>query len=189
MGNTNSNLTSAAKPGASGAIFRAPKGTSLPTNAIDALDSAFVCLGYIGEEGVTNSNTRTSDTFKAWGGDTILTNQTEYTDTYKFKLLEVLNKSVLETVHGAANVSGSLATGLAVKANSKELDEYSWVIETIMRDGVLDRMVLPAGKISEVGDKVYADSDISAYDVTVTAFPDEDGNTHYEYMQSATSSV
>ena len=131
------------------------------------------------------TESRESDTFKAWGGDTVLTSQTDYSDTFNFKLLEVLKKEVLETVFGAGNVSGTLATGLTVNANSKELPSCAWVIDMIMRDDTLNRVVIPNGKISEIGDIVYSSSDLTAYDVTVTAFPDTNGNTHYEYKKSA----
>lgn len=186
MANT-STYVSAAKPGASGAIYRAARNASLPSTADGAL-TGFTCLGYIADSGITNSNTRTSDEFKAFGGDTVLTNQTEYKDTFNFKLIEVLNKDVLSTVYGSTNVSGTdLTTGIAVQANSKELEEYAWVIDMVMRDGTLNRIVIPDGKISEVGDVTYSDSDLVAYDVTVTAFPDTNGNTHYEYKKKTAS--
>lgn len=185
----NANNTSAAKPNIAGAIYKAPKGTTVPTDATTALNAAFVCLGYVSEDGVTNSNTRTSNDFKAWGGDTVLSEQTDYKDTFKFKLIEVLNKDVLKTVHGSANVTGDdIETGLTIKANSKELDESSWVIDMIMRDNVLDRFVIPTSKISEIGDVVYSSNDLVAYEVTVTAFPDASGNTHYEYLKKSAAS-
>ena len=185
MANTAS-YASAAKPNITGCIYRAPKTATIPTAADSSLNTTdYKCLGYIGEDGITNSNSRESDTFKAFGGDVILTNQTSYTDTFNFKLLEVLNSDVLGTVYGEANVTGSdLATGISVQANSGELTNYIWVIDLIMNGDTLNRIVIPDGKISEVGDTVYSGSDLVAYDVTVTAFPDSDGNTHYEYKKT-----
>lgn len=177
---------SAAKPRAAGAIYRAPKTATIPTSADESLSADYVCLGYVSEDGITNSNSRESDSFKAWGGDTVLTNQTSYTDTFNFKLLEVLNADVLGTVFGESNVTGSdLSTGISVKANSNELTQYIWIFDMIMNDDTLNRIVVPDGKISEVGDTTYAGSDLVAYDVTVTAFPDSLGNTHYEYKKTA----
>ena len=180
----NSSNVSAAKPNISGAIYRAPLNTALPTTA-DGTLTGFTCLGYISEDGITNSNSRESDEFKAWGGDTVLTSQTSYKDTFNFKLLEYLNADVKKTVYGAANVSGALDTGMTVQANSKELTSYAWVIDMVMRDDTMNRIVIPSGKISEIGDVVYSDSELTCYDVTVTAFPDSSGNTHYEYIKAA----
>lgn len=186
QGNNAANA-SAAKPLIGGAIFRAPKTVTLPTAADSTLPNDFICLGYISEDGMTNSNSRESDEFKAWGGDTILTNQTSYKDTFQLKLLEVLKKDVLETVYGEENVTGdSLDTGLAVQANSGELGNYVWVFDMIMNGDVLNRIVVPDGKISAIGDTVYVDSALVAYDVTITAFPDSSGNTHYEYKKKKT---
>lgn len=182
--NNSSNVT-AAKPNITGAIYRGALNTTLPTTADEALAAGFECLGYLNEDGITNSNTRESDSFKAWGGDTVLTSQTSYSDTFNFKLIEYLKKAVKETVFGETNVTGALATGMTVTANSKELTSYAWVIDMIMRDDTLNRIVIPSGKVSEVGDITYSDSELVAYDVTVTAFPDTSGNTHYEYLKAA----
>ena len=179
------NYTSAAKPKAAGCLYRAPKGTTGPTSVDAALDPAvYTCLGYLSEDGITNSIARSSEVKKAFGGDTVLTIQNDFTDSFKFKFIEVLNKYVLGTVHGEANVTGSdLDTGLAIEVNSDELTEYLWVIDLIMNDDTLSRTVIPAGRITEMGDITYTSSDLVAYDVTVTAVADSSGNTHYEYKK------
>ena len=61
----NASYASAAKPNIAGAIYRAAKTATLPTTADGALSSDYKCLGYISEDGITNSNSRSSDTFKA----------------------------------------------------------------------------------------------------------------------------
>lgn len=115
----NAEHVSAAKPKTGGAIYRAPLGTALPTDATTALNAAFKCLGYCGEDGLVNTNSPDSDSVKAWGGDTVLTYQKSKEDTFKFTLLEVLNPDVLKAVHGDDNVTGTLATGTTVNAKQR----------------------------------------------------------------------
>lgn len=181
MGNTASN-TSAGKPNVSGAIYVAPKGTALPTDTTSAL-TGFTCLGYCSEDGLTNSTNMESETIKAWGGDTVLSIQTSKEDTFKFTLLEVLNPEVLKFIYGTTNVTGT--TAITVQSNNAELVEQSIVIDMVMRNNAAKRVVIPAAKISEVGDIVYSDSEAVGYEVTVQCIPDSDGNTHYEYIKKA----
>lgn len=184
MANTATNV-SVGKPKTTGGIWRAPLGTTLPTDASTALAAAFVSLGYIANDGVTNSNTMESDEYKAWGGDVVLTYQTEKTDTFAFGLIESLNPDVLETVYGEDNVSGTLAAGITVRANAADLTEYVYVIEQVLRGGVLKRIVIPDGKVSEIGEIVYQDEEVINYQVTITAMAGADGDTHKEYIKAA----
>ena len=187
MANTAANV-SAGKPKVTGAIWTAPLGTDLPEDTTEAL-TGFACLGYCSDDGLTNSTNLESETIKAWGGDTVLTIQTSKEDTYGFKLIEVLNVDVLKFVYGDENVSGSLSSGIVLKANNKELPERIIVIDMIMRDNTAKRVVIPSCKITEIGDIVYSDSEAVGYEVTVACTPDSDGNTHYEYIRKSTVSA
>jgi hypothetical protein len=184
MANVASNV-SAGKPKTTGAIWVAPKGSTLPTDTATTLDAAFKCLGYCSDDGLTNSTDLESETIKAWGGDTVLTIQTSKEDRFGFTLIEVLNEDVLKFVYGSTNVSGTLSTGLTVTANNADVEEVAIVIDMIMRDNTAKRIVIPDCKISEFGDVVYSYSEAVGYETTVTCMPDSSGNTHYEYLKSA----
>ena len=184
MANTVNNVT-AGKPKKSGAMFTAPIGTQLPTTANEALDNAFKCMGYISDDGLTNSNSPESDTVKAWGGDPVLCLQNEREDKFKFTAIEAMNTEVLKVVYGADNVVGDLANGIAISANSDESEVKSFVIDMIYTSNVMKRVVIPAGKVTSIGDVNYKDDDAVGYEIELTCLPDETGNTHYEYIKAA----
>ena len=183
MANNTANVA-AGKPKTTGAIYHAPVNSTLPTDASTALDAAFKGLGYVTEDGLTQTISKTVENIKAWGGDTILTTQTEFTETFQFALAEPLSDEVQKVVFGSSNVSGALGTGLTTIVNSTELSEEAWVIEMVLH-GAATRIVIPNGKVTEIGDITYQDGDVVAYQLTITALPDASGNCSYQYMLKA----
>lgn len=187
MGDVNN--VSAAKPRVAGGIYRAPLGTPIPTSATDTLNSAFENLGYISEDGITNAKDADIDTEKAWGGDTVNVLDNGVTNTYQYKLLETINVAALKDCFGDENVSGTLATGITVLSNSKEHTAHIYVIDMVLKNGVLKRIVIPNGMISDFGDIVYNGTESTGYELTVTAQNDEAGNDSYTYIVSAGSTT
>ncbi|MCC9682775.1 phage tail protein, partial [Streptococcus agalactiae] len=88
-------------------------------------------------------------------------------------------------IYGKDNVSGDLKNGITVKSNSKALEEHCLVIEMILKNNTVKRIVIPKGKVAEVGEIKYVDNEAAGYETTVQAFPDAEGNTHYEYIKGA----
>lgn len=176
------------KPKSDGAIWMAPAGTTLPTDAISALPEAFKCLGYVSEDGVTNTNTPESEDIKAWGGDTVASPITGKTDKFSFTLIESLNVDALKLVYGADNVTGTLETGISIKSNSKDYENVVIVIERSIH-GSFGRIVVPKAKVTEIGDITYVDNAPVGYPVTIAGFPDSNGDTHHDYIAPITASI
>lgn len=189
MGNTKSNV-SVGKPALGGAVFRAPLGTTLPSDPTTTLSSSYKCVGYISSDGMTNSQSRETSEVVAWGGDVVATPQTKKTDNFKLTLIEGLNLEALKIVYGDSNVEGSsLESGVTVKANSKELDHAVYVADRIYNDGTKSRTVIPDAQPTAVDDITYKDSDPIGFPVTLTAHPFESfgGDTHREYLKKTSS--
>lgn len=188
MATTATNVT-VGKPKVGGAVHWAPLGTTLPTSATAALNAAFVDLGYVSEDGLTNNNSPESDTVKAWGGDTVLSLQTDRPDTFALTLLEAMNSDVLKTIYGSSNVTADGDGNLTIKATAEEMPSGSWVFDMILKGGRAKRIVVPNGTISELGDITYKDDEAVGYNITITDVPDTNGVYHYEYITADVPSV
>lgn len=188
MATTATNVT-VGKPKVGGAVHWAPLGTSLPTSATEALNAAFVDLGYVSEDGLTNNNSPESDTVKAWGGDTVLNMQTDRPDTFALKLIEAMNEDVLKTIYGSSNVTADGDGNLTVKATAQDMISGAWVFDMVLKGGRAKRIVVPNGTISELGEIVYKDDEAVGYDITITDVPDTNGVYHYEYITATAPSA
>lgn len=186
-GKNDARNVSVGKPMASGGMFVAPLGTKLPTDASSPLSEEFVDVGFISEDGVTNSVETDSNDIKAWGGVTVLTAQSSRTETFQATLIET-NETVLKQAYGDANVTGSLQAGsLKILHNGNTGDHHVVVFEILMTGNRVKRIVIPDCAMTELGDVVYNDSDPIGYETTNTAYPDAEGNTAYEYIAQISS--
>lgn len=172
---------SVGKPKVGGAVYRAPLGSTLPTDAKTDLDAAFICLGYVSEDGLENEISVDSDEIKAWGGDTVAVIQKGKSETYKFTLIQILDPNVLEAVYNTSNISGELTTGMTVRINSDEAEAAAYVFEIILTDGAKKRIVAPNAKLSELGTITYKDDEAIGFETTITALP---GDADFGYDMS-----
>lgn len=299
MPNLATNVVSGS-PLATGGVLIGALTATAPTSAKGTL-TGFTGAGYIGEDGLTETNERSSDNIRAWGGDTVKVVQTEHDISYSFTFLETLNSDVLKAVYGDANVTTTAAvaalaapaitlgataatggtfaagtyywkvtatdsfgetigsnevsatlvasgtqvlnwtaitgatgykvyrgttaggqdklittlgavttytdTGTAgttaavptanttgagtrhkVSLNATTLPRKSYVFE--VKDGNAKiRIYVPDGQITEVGDVTYSDAEVIGYEVTVSTFPDANGNKAYKYLDNGVTAV
>jgi hypothetical protein len=167
-------------------IYVAPLGTPLPTTATEALDNAFIDLGWMSEDGFKNSIKRDTTKHYAFGGDVVKTTQDRYTETAGFALLET-NADTLAVVYGTDNVTvaGNTTT---VEHSSLMLDHQVFVFEYIDGDNV-GRVVMRDAQVTELADVTYKHSDLKMFDLTVDLFKTDTGeNAVYEVIDYAPGS-
>lgn len=171
--------------GVSGGVCSAPLGTELPENALDVLDEAFVNYGFISEDGLTETNEKSSDKIKAWGGRIVKNLQTDSSASFSFSFIESSNADVLRAICGEDNVTVS-GSSITAKFALEQLPARVWNFD--VRDGDKRvRVSVPNGQITELGDVTYGDEDVIAYEVTVDALWDDDLKAYFvKYLDNGT---
>lgn len=176
---------SVAKPKAGGAVFVAPAGTALPTDAKTALPDAFKCMGCISEDGVTQSQDMDSEDIQDWEGNVVESPKKSFAETYRMTFIEHMNADVLGFVYGEGNVVVPADGDAAIKVmhSGDDRDEVVMVVDTVLKGKKLDRLVIPRAKCGEIGDVPRKRDELIAYEATVKALSDDAGKTAYEYIE------
>lgn len=151
-----------------GAVSVGPTTSTAPTTASSAL-TGFTDLGYVGEDGVTESRGRSTTKIKAWqNADTVREVITEAELTYSFTLIET-KKETVELFYGTTVTSTATEGSFSVIPASTG-GRRSFVVDVV--DGAeLIRTYIPSGEVTEVGDVVYASGEPIGYEVTITTYP------------------
>lgn len=165
---------------AGGYAWVAPCGTELPTDAKSPIPEAFESLGYISEDGLTNTTDTDSEDYRDWGGDVIKSALSSYSESYQAGFLES-RATVLKTVYGDANVDDDGAGSITVRHNGNFNEERSYVFEALITSTLIKRTVIPRGTITERDDVSENPDDLLVYTPTIKALPDSEGNTSYVY--------
>lgn len=150
-----------------GAISMGATSATAPTDADSAL-TGLTDLGYVNEDGVTETRDRTTNTIKAWqNSDIVREVVTEANLTYTFVLIET--KAATVELYYGSTVDTSDGSLIVVPANTG--GRHSFVIDVVDGDDFI-RTYIPQGEVTEVGDQVYAAGEPIGYEVTVRAYPD-----------------
>lgn len=183
MANVNASNVTVGKPKIGGSVFTAPTDSTAPTDAKSELDAAFKSCGYCSDDGIKNKASSSSDSVSAWGGDTVLDVDKDFSDEFTITLIESLNDNVMKEVYGLDAVTGSIDTGITIDIKANQRGYRMLVIDMILAEGtVLKRIVVPECKLTEVGEITYKDDEAVAYECTFKARPDAKGSYHKEYL-------
>lgn len=160
--------------------YFAPAGTAGPTIATTPPAAAFLDAGWITEDGLTHAVAESSTDIRAFGSlAPVRTMTTESTVTFATTFLEsnpvslavYHRKPLTELVPGVGGV-------LNFETGASESVQYAAVFDMV--DGVNHlRAFCPSVQVTDRGDLAITAGEAVTYPVTLTAYPDTDGNAIY----------
>lgn len=174
-----------------GYLWVAPKDTPVPTGCTPAMSAmdGFICIGYVVEDGITETLDASSDSLKDLNGDTIAMTNASTTETIAATLVSVSEGS-LGVQYGSKNVSVAEDGSITVDHNWSNADEeYAAVLDLLLKDGMPLRKVVTAAKVTERGDVTFSGSELLGREVTLTYLSDENGSTCKDYYGVKASEV
>ena len=172
-----------------GAIFVAPNGTALPTDATTTLANTFKLLGFTSDAGVTIAESRESNAINAWEGRTkIFELVTSYTETVAFMPIQC-NGDVAKLMWGddAVTVNGT-SGAITAKHHGGTLDPVVIVIETAPRTGIVKRYC-GTFQLTERGEQTMDGTQVDGRQLTFESVADANGYTMYEYTAFVTGTT
>lgn len=169
------------KPGTSanksGYIWVAPLGTVIPTDATTELDAAFVGLGYLSEDGLTEPASFTvGDDIVAAGGDTVAQADPTFSKTWTGTCIEALNEDLLKVAYGSANVTVTAASSvkdgtITVEEKAGDLEHHIIVIDEMLKGGRKRRNVMADATFLITGDISHVHTALVNFEFTINAYP------------------
>lgn len=156
--------------GIDGAVFWAPKGTPLPETPFEELDTAFVAIGALNEDGPTEGMSVESNKIKGWPASQTLRVVTTATEkSFSFTALE--EKPIVTRIfygHGDITVSGTGATQYARYDIPEALGTVEGAMVTVFADGDYMKVrCMELVQVSERGDVSNGTEDPAGYELTV----------------------
>lgn len=169
------------KPGASanksGYIWVAPLGTAIPSDATTELNAAFVGLGYLSEDGLTEpASFEPGDDIVAAGGDTVAQADPTFSKTWTGTCIEALNEDLLKVAYGSGNVTVTNATEtkegvITVKEQAGDLEHHVIVIDEMLKGGRKRRNVMADATFLITGDITHVHTALVNFEFTINAYP------------------
>lgn len=162
--------------------YRAPLGTTAPTDTSAAWPAGWDPFGLLSEDGITEQRADTLTDMFAYGGILVRTTRSKHKRTIKVICLED-NPIVFATVNpgSTASTAGGVTTRTVKVPNT---NRQAFGLE--VRDGdITKRIVIPAGEVMSVGDAKFADAEMTMKELDINVYPDADGVLYYELTDDA----
>ena len=173
----NTQNVSVGKGVSGGYMFVAPAGTTLPADYTTTLDTAYLNVGYLGDDGIVFSDSSSNDSFYDLNGDSIESSASEIEKTFTVTLREI-KKDSLALIYGTANVTDAEGK-LTVHDKGPNDASYVVVFELLLKNGRKWRRVVPNCKLGELGDMTVVSTELVGREITMSALKDATSGDYY----------
>lgn len=167
-------------------VYAGAVGTTAPTDTSTSLNAAFKDLGFITEDGLTETREQETKDHYASGGVLIRTTRSKHKRSFKFACLES-NQYVFPLV----NPGSSQATNTGTTTRSvvvPEPLEKAWVLQ--QADGsYIRRIHIARGEVVEVAEIKASDSEMVMFELTVNVYPSAAGVLYTEITTDPAAAV
>lgn len=159
-------------------LWVAPVGTTTPTTVSPALTTPWVAVGLLSEDGASESRDEDSTDFYAWGGKLIRTQRSKHKRTIVVTCLED-NLTVFGLVNPGSDAPTTTTGVNTRKVKIPKSERHAFVLELNDPagndgDGITRRRCIANGEVTEVGEVALSESDLQAYELTITIYPGSD---------------
>lgn len=160
-----------ARVGITGAVRKAPIGTTAPTDAVSPLDAAFVDLGYISDEGVTLGFDDSVENKFAWQNAQLIRSITsESVTSLSFSMLEIKGVT-LEYFFRGSSMTQVAANNYRLDGAPIVADPHMLVVDIV--DGAKSmRWLFGNAEVVSRGEIPITNSDLMMLPVTLNFYPD-----------------
>ena len=165
-----------------GAVAVAPLGTTMPTDAKSALASAWDDSGYISEDGISVTVTRSTTPIRDWSKAAIRNLLTEYSGSISLNFLQI-DEFATERMFGSSNVTVTAATSSAgeqikISIGAELPPREAWCFS--MKDGdARIRVLVPNGQMTDVSQIDFKPDAANIIGGTLATYDDGTGHSIY----------
>lgn len=170
--------------GANGGGWVAPIGTTSPGDPEIQPLAPWAPLGAISDDGLVQGFEEDSQSFTPWGYTApIRTTITSSLRTFSLTAWETGRTTVQSLQYRVPAADLTPAAGLTTFAEtaSPEPDRRAWWFVVLDGDNFQRGFYVPQGEITERSDVTHKQDQVAGFEWTITAYPDEAGNTVYHF--------
>ena len=174
-----------------GAILCAPLGTMTPKTARDEIKGGGVeDSGYISEDGLTLTPEYSTSDINDWSGALVRRVLESFNGTLSWAHLET-NEQSLRVWAGDVTVKAATPTTgkqLTAALGAREHPRKQWFFR--IKDGEQRVLIyVPDGQVTEAGEVTFTKSGAITWPVTLSTYPDADGNSIYIFVDDGVTSA